>query len=508
MRFGKYLLILCLLVLVTNSFAQRIVYSQPGKDDSRRMNFEVIGKVSGNFLIYKGTRDKSFISVYNNDMEETSKVGLDYLPKDKLINIDFFPYKDFSYVVYEYQKKKVVYCDVVKVDGNGKRISEVVNLDTSHIGSTSNNKIYSVISSENKAKLMVYKINAKNKSQFIITTLLYNVGLGLEKRSAFLMPMEESDDYLDEFSLDNDGDLVFAKFNRSNNETINKAYLMWKPALADSVKTIDVPQDKILLDELLVKVDNFNKRYFLTSFYYTKKKGNIEGFYFYVWDKQSQQPVLQNAVVLGDDIRKEAKGDANMKMAFNDYFVRNVIIKKDGGFIINTESYYTSSRSGDWNRWNYLYGYPYGAYDYYSSYSPIYNSWYWRDRYYNGYQNVRRHADNITVLSFDNTGKLEWSGVINKEQYDDESDDRISYLMANTGSQIHYLFNQEEKRALLLNDYTLSASGELNHNPTLKNLDGGYEFLPKYGKQVSGHQLIIPCYYRNYICFAKVEFNL
>jgi hypothetical protein len=112
------------------------------------------------------------------------------------------------------------------------------------------------------------------------------------------------------------------------------------------------------------------------------------------------------------------------------------------------------------------------------------------------------------VLSFDNTGKLEWSGVINKEQYDDESDDRISYLMANTGSQIHYLFNQEEKRALLLNDYTLSASGELNHNPTLKNLDGGYEFLPKYGKQVSGHQLIIPCYYRNYICFAKVEFNL
>jgi hypothetical protein len=98
--------------------------------------------------------------------------------------------------------------------------------------------------------------------------------------------------------------------------------------------------------------------------------------------------------------------------------------------------------------------------------------------------------------------------VINKEQYDDESDDRISYLMANTGTQLHYLFNVEEKKALLLNEYTLSAGGILNHNPTLKNLDGGYEFLPKYGKQVSGYQLIIPCYYRNYICFAKVEFNL
>ncbi|MGZ3849879.1 MAG: hypothetical protein ACXVKI_12115, partial [Flavisolibacter sp.] len=61
--------------------------------------------------------------------------------------------------------------------------------------------------------------------------------------------------------------------------------------------------------------------------------------------------------------------------------------------------------------------------------------------------------------------------------------------------------------ALLLNDYTLSPGGELNHNPTLKNLDRGYEFLPRYGKQVSATQIIIPCYYRNYICFAKVEFN-
>jgi hypothetical protein len=59
----------------------------------------------------------------------------------------------------------------------------------------------------------------------------------------------------------------------------------------------------------------------------------------------------------------------------------------------------------------------------------------------------------------------------------------------------------------LLNDFTLSPDGQINHNPTLKNLDRGYEFLPKYGKQVSGHQLIIPCYYRNYICFAKIEFN-
>ena len=506
MRFAQYLLTFCLLTFATSVFAQKIVYSQPGDDDTRRMNFEVIGKVSGNFLIYKNTRGKSFISIYDNNMEEVNKVEQEYIPDDRLINVDFFPYNDFSYIIYQYQKKNIVYCNAVKVNGSGKRISDVITLDTTKLGFAANNKIYSTISNENKSKLMVFKINSKNKSKFLITTLLFDNELALQKRSQFVMPMDEHDDDLDEFNLDNDGDLVFTRFTRNNNETINSATLFWKQAAVDTVNAIAIPMEKILLDEIHIKVDNPNKRYFLTSFYYTKKRGNIEGFYFYVWDKQTRQPVLQNAVALGDDLRNDAKGDANTKMAFNDYFVRNVVIKKDGGFIINTEAYYTTSRNGNWNRWNYLYGYPMGSYDYYSTYSPLYNSWYWRDRY-NNYQNVRRHADNVTILSFDNTGKLQWSGVIHKEQFDDESDDRISYLMANTGSQIHYLFNVDERRALLLNDYTLSPGGELNHNPTLKNLDRGYEFLPKYGKQVSANQLIIPCYYRNYICFAKVEFN-
>ena len=423
MTFARYLFLVCLLISTTPIFAQKIVYSQPGNDDTRRMNFEVIGKVSGNFLIYKNFRSKSYVSIYNNEMEEVSKVEQDYIPDEKLINVDFFPYTDFSYIIYQYQKKNVVYCNSVKVDGNGKRISDVVTLDTSHIGFTASNKIYSSITSENKNRLMIFKINSKNKSKYIITTLLYDVELTLQKRSRFLMPMNENDDNLDDFSLDNDGDLVFTKFSRNSSETINTTVLLWKKAAEDTVTNIPIPQEKILLDEIHIKVDNINKRYFLTSFYYAKKRGNIEGFYFYIWDKQTAQPLLQNAVLLGDELRREAKGDANMKMAFNDYFVRNVIVKKNGGFIINAESYYTSSRSGNWNRWNYLYGYPMSSFDYYSTYSPLYNSWYWRDRY-NNYQNVRRHADNVTVLSFDNTGKLEWSGVIHKEQYDDESDDR------------------------------------------------------------------------------------
>jgi hypothetical protein len=489
------------------SLAQKIVYSEPDDNDSRRMNFEVIGKVSGNFLVYKNTKNKNYISVFNNDMEQTSKEELDYIPSDKLINIDFFPYNNHTFLIYQYQQKKVVYCNAVKIDGSGKRVSEVITLDTSHIGSTGTNKVYSAISSEDKGKLMIFKINSKNKQQYILTTLLFDDSLSQLKRSSFVIKMEEEKDYLDEFTIDNEGDLVFVKITRNNNETIINSVLYYKQAQSDSLLVAANQSEKTFLDEIHMKVDNVNKRYFLTSFYYTKPKGDITGFYFFVWDKNTKQPVLHNSIVLGEELRREAKGNnANVKTAFNDYFIRNIIIKRDGGFIINTESYYAVSRGNSWNRFNYLYGMPYNSYDYYNMYSPYYSSWYSRDRY-NNQQNVRYNADNITILSFDKEGKLDWSNVIHKEQYDDESEDRISYQTINTGGQIHYMFNIEERRVLLLNDFTLSRDGQIVRNPTLKNLDKGYEFMPKYGKQVSSHQLIVPCYIRSNICFAKVEFN-
>jgi len=125
----------------------------------------------------------------------------------------------------------------------------------------------------------------------------------------------------------------------------------------------------------------------------------------------------------------------------------------------------------------------------------------------NNNQAVRYHADNIAVLSFDNKGKLEWNNVMGKTQYDDESDDLLSYQLVNTGREVHFLFNQQERRNNLLSDYSINPDGVMTRSPTLKNLDKGYEFMPKYGKQVSSRQMIVPCLYRNYICFGKIDYT-
>lgn len=500
------LLLLTLFSLIGVSQAQKIVYSEPDRDDGRRIDFEIIGKINGNFLVYKSVRSESFICVYDNDMKMVRKVKHDYMPDQRLINVDFFPYTDFTYMIYQYQRRGIIHCMGVKIDGNGKKMEEAVELDTTHIGITTNNKIYTSLSSEDKSKIIIFKINSKNKERYVVTTKLFDNKLNFLRRDQLVMPMDERNDYLGEFLLDNEGNLVFTKYYRNSNDNITSAYVVTKDAYADSFRYIPIDFKDMLLDELRIKVDNFSKRYFVNSFYVRQKRGNIEGMYFFVWDKTQQAAMLNSSLEFSEDLRREARDNGSFRTAFNDFFIRSIITKADGGFIVTSESYYTTSRSGLWNRWDYMYGSPFfSPMDYYN-YAPYYSNWYWRSR--NNTGNVRYHAENIVLLSFDKQGQLEWNNVIKKEQFDDESDDRVSYQVMNTGGSLHFIFNIPEKRNLLLSDFALEPGGKINRNPTLKNLDKGYEFMTKYGKQVSARQMIIPCIYRNnYICFAKLEYN-
>ena len=146
-----------------------------------------------------------------------------------------------------------------KIDGNGKKVGDVIELDTTHIGFAANNKIYSVMTSEDKSKIIVFKINSRNKKMYVMTTLLWNDKLELIKKSRIQIPMDEPNEFLSDFQIDNDGNLVFAKFFRRNNDNIGQAAFVIKYAEADTLMMANLNIEKTNLDEIHIKVDNFNK---------------------------------------------------------------------------------------------------------------------------------------------------------------------------------------------------------------------------------------------------------
>lgn len=504
------ILLLCVSITVK---AQRIYYSEPDRDDIRQLKFEIMGKYNSQYLVYKNTRSNHVISIYDPEMKLKDKVTLDFIP-DRAFNVDVFGHPDHGIVIYQYQKKNIVYCMGVMLDGNGKKIGEPLELDTTQIGIFGDNKIYSTIISDDKQKIMVFKIKNKQRDDLQVQTVLLSHNLMPIRKSGFTYHLETFRESIADFYLDNEGNFLFSHVARpSQREFINEAKLAVLPVYSDTVKTYTLKLDKVYLDELRIKVDNTNGRYVLTSLYSKTRHGNIDGLYTAIIDKNFDNPAVERSTEFSDEFRAEAKGETSARLAFNDYYLKHLIVKKDGGILVTGESSYGSSRGTNYNRWDnpWLWGNPMYPGSYYG-WNPWnnwgYGSWgmYGMGYPWNSYNATRYYAENIIVLSLDKDGKMMWNSVIAKSQYDDNSDNLLSYQIMNSGGELLFLYNEWNKRTPMLNAQSLDPTGEITKQPPLRSLDKGYEFMIRLGKQVGAREMIVPCLYRNSFSFARIEF--
>ena len=498
------------LILPFTVTAQTVSYSDYEKEDGRDINFEIIGKIKGNFLVYKNFRQKHKLSVFDKEMNTKELVKLDFLP-EKTLNVDFITYPDFFYIIYEYQKRSIVHCMGVKMDGDGHKLSEPVELDTTQISFFADNKIYSTINSEDKKQIMVFKMQKKyDKIHF--GTLLFDSQLQLIKKSRITMTYNERRDNYGDFLLDNEGNLVTTlAVEPVNRDYSNVLTLLTKAPLSDSLVMNNIDLEKNYVNEVYLKVDNLNKRYIINSFFYKKNRGTVEGMFSFCWDRTNGKKYNSSFSGFSDSLRAESRSDGRFRNAFDEFVIRQVVVKKDGGFLLISEDFSSQSSNLSNNAYGYSpfnrgynYGNPYSQYpNPYYSYYPNYNNYYRPGNSYSN-QSTRYFYANIVVFSMDKDGKSLWNKVLHKNQMDDNDENFLSYSTMVTGGEIHFLYNMDKKNQVIA-DESIAPDGTNKRNATLKSLEKGYQFMPRLSKQVGATQLLIPCLYRGYICFAKVD---
>ena len=170
---GRCLLLYVLLLAPVFLQAQQITFSEPLREDDRDMNFDIIGRLNKNIIVFKNLRNRYALNIYNDSMELKEKVDLEFLPT-KTFNVDYVAYPDYFYLIYQYQKRGVLYCMAVKMNPNGQKVGEPVELDTTSMGMMGDNKIYSAINSEDKKKIMVFKIQRRDDRLHFVTQLFDN----------------------------------------------------------------------------------------------------------------------------------------------------------------------------------------------------------------------------------------------------------------------------------------------------------------------------------------------
>jgi hypothetical protein len=502
---NRFVTILFIFLFSFEARGQQITFSEPYRDDMQTMNFDILGKLNGNVAVFKNVRWRYAINFFNDSMRLIKQTEMEYLP-GKTFNVDCIAYSNHIWAIYQYQKKGIVYCMAQKLDATGEKINDPMELDTTHVGAVGDNKIYSTLYSDDKKSIIVFKMLRKDESaNFLIK--LYNKELQLQKQSRLNIPYEDRRNFLGDFYVDNDGNFIFTNTERRNSrEGSSQIQLMIKAAADDTFKLRKLPFDSAYSDEVIVKIDNLNKRYIISTLYYTERSGNIEGVYNYLYDAVGDSTYASVYTTFSDELRAIAKANGRNKSAFDDFFLKNIVLKRDGSFIITAEDQ-TSQTSGmnNFGRNDNLYGSPFfSPYDYYL-YTPSYYGYY---RPFNSFtnQSIRFYNDNILVLSISKNGLPEWTNIIHKQQVSDENDNYLSFNLFNTSGELHFLFNDITKRDKLLSDNILSPDGNIKRNPTLRTYEKGFEFMPRFARQTGARQLIVPCTYRGQICFAKIDF--
>jgi hypothetical protein len=529
-----FIALYCLFLLSlwnTSKGQSSIVYAEPNQNDLQRMNFEIIGKSANNILIYKEVKGRHWITVYDENMRELENVPIRVLPSGQdLLDVTFYPRSNYAWMLFQYQDGNVVSLEAARVEANGHILESPVLLDTTRISYKAEGKIYNHFASEDGNRIMLMKINRKNRSLYQFTTKLYDDNLDLLQQDQMSLPMNPNGDYLTGYSLDQEGNLVFVKYNRLSSGDIAQASLMIKAAGNSNFKSVPLQTSNLFLDDIKLRIDDKNQRYLLNSFYSAKKRGNIAGVYNAAYNQQTGRIEYEKTSPLSEDLRKRARMSlSGAKNSFNDYFINNIVLHSDGGYTLSAEVLYTSNYGNMWDRWGYWgYGYPYygyGPYNWYGwygggywggwgrywspyyYYSPFfYRSYWWGNPWYGyGWEQNQYHADNVALLSFDKDGNKEWDNIIIKRQSGSSTDGTISYQIMQRGDNMHFLLNKAAKFSKL-EDVEVQRNGIMLDHELTAAKDKNTDFMPRYARQISSNEAVIPVLLKKSIAFAKIKF--
>lgn len=499
-------------LFISNGFSQNITYSEVERADSRNMNFEILGNFSGNFLVYKNLNKRQSLTIYDNNMAIKENIKLDFI-SDRTNNIDFITYPDRFLMVWQFEKGNNIYSKAAVLSGAGKLIGSVMDLDSTRQNFFASKVFYSFTWSEDKSKLLLYKTYTRN-NEYTQVTKVYNDKFLLLDSSKRILTYNDNREDFGNLLIDNEGTILFEKIKQNaREEYINTLEINFKKLNNSQLITVDIPLDKQLIQSPLLKVDNLNKNYLINTFSYQKNRGNVDGLLSAIISRDSFKITKQTINIFGDSLRTKLSGKSDPRSVYNNLNIRNVILKKDGGFIILTEEYTRQRRfgSGFNDRFNGGFNNGFGNNGFYNSYSDyyLYNRGYFG--YYrpfndgNGRDIIYSYNDVIN-FSFTKDLQLQWNNVINKTTSDIENDNFLSFTNMNAGGEIHFLFLQKDNNRQILSNYAIQPDGSIVRYPTLKGREAGYNFMARLSRQTGPRQVLMPCIVRNNIAFAKIDF--
>ena len=512
---GLYISFFCLIHFVVN--AQELFYSPAESGVENILKYEAIGRVGKNILIYRELRDQHFISVFDNNMSLVRKVELLHLPKD-VLGVDFVNTGSNLLLIYQYVKKNKLFVAATNLNEEVKIISEPKVLDSTLIEDIVEFPLFQLITNPSKNLLMLTYLRLTDERLTRMSTAMYQHNLQLIEKSDLLVSTPNGSDKLNQFQLDNEGNLIFLRNVLSEeSDALVRSDILVKPRGIDEVKNATIQFNKIGIKDLKIAIDNKNSRVVAASIFTGGKKGYAQGIFSLVVDLKTGNVARWHQEFFSDTLRKEVKVKHTPdSRIFDDYFLDAIIPYSNGGFallleyrtteggrgaIVDNKSLYRSEalpprivyngNNADGNLFSVIRT-PYQPFQLPTESSP---------RSY-----IRNTGGNMLMFSFSGESVLQDIQILRKSQEEYKTSHLLSYALLNSGSGIRFLYNEKEKPEMSLRSASFIPGERVKRNPAIKGAIPNMRFLPRYATQISANECIIPCIKANYGSFARIVF--
>ncbi len=475
--------ILILICCVGVSIGAQQVTVSPEINIRSDNSYYLLGSVGESILLFRDQGNNKVLNVFNEDMVLSSERTVNLINKRsfvyEVVNQDsvfsvFYGFKD--------AKEVVLYMDVFSPTAERRDSIEIYREESSIKGLQ-----YKAVLSENQQVIALYNTISKDE----LKVLVYDIAdRQVIISGIYQIPELNLITEINQMEVSDSGEflLMYDKNNFKGSKENHFARIIKFLPRSIETEEINIPIKGLLTADLMMKVDNRNRKVALTGLYDEKSLDRSTG---YLWVSGSLDQWGDEDVYFfpfEEIIFFEVYGD-NKSKKLRDFKISSILLKADGTPILVFELSKDVIRQPGFGT------NAYSTQQFRSSNSS--SSAGWSDHY----------REDLVLISLNKNLALEWHHVFYKKQFSQNDNGLFSsYFPFVTPSRVRFIYNDEIKTNSTVSEYIFDGAGNYKRNSLLSTEYQNLRLMFRYALQTSNNVLLVPSQRNTTLNLVKVDF--
>ncbi|MBC7381369.1 MAG: hypothetical protein H7296_00050 [Bacteroidia bacterium] len=474
MPFNKlFAIVLCLLCLRAGS--QNVEWGNPQKIKQKNLYSQIIGESPSGLYLLR-CKDNDFandviIEKYKSNLSLELSVPLPLTINGLVERVLLVDNALYVFISARNTQTGKVDLLVQKLDDNLKPTGQPFIVCTIEKGTfIEKRKIQIKTNAEkNKVGIMFLTIGTEPNNSFL-NLFCFNSQLQQIYGKQFNLNYTPQAVFITSFDLNNGGDMFmlidYPKFkDKDDKNDPRKFYLYSYYQRNDKILEYQLDNDSIFIEELGMTVNNFNQSVSVIGFYSEVKSRDLNSYFMKRVSFKTQQVEQSYSGLIDPGVLQKLTATRleRSKQDLNDYYIRKIIPRSDGGVFLVAEKFYQTKQT----------------YTYYVNNFP---------------QTATRvvyNYDEVGLLSFNNDGKIQFTDVIKKRQNSVGDGGYLSSVITfSTTDYIYVVYNSDlDKESDIMVHYT-NYQGKSDGKIMIKSNNFNAAVIPGEFKQISANGAI------------------